>query len=159
LKRSLSLFLLLFSFWLLLSGHLDLWLMGLGFFSSIGAVLLSQRMGTIDREGLPLVLLPGLVRYLPWLFGAVIRANADVARRILHPRLPIGPEVIRVPVAQCTALGRVSYANSITLTPGTLTLEVTAEEIEVHALSSEAANALRDGNMGRRVAIMESNRC
>ena len=156
-KRALSLFLLLFAFWLLLSGHYDLWFMGLGFISSASAVFLARRMGTVDAEGLPLDLVPGLLRYAPWLFGTVIQANFDVARRILHPRLPITPTVIRVPAEQRTAPGRVSYANSITLTPGTISLEVSDDEIEVHALSVDAAEDLQSGEMGRRVVALEAH--
>ena len=153
----LSLFLLLFGFWLLLSGHYDFWLIGLGFISSVSAVLLARRMGIVDAEGLPLSMVPGLLRYVPWLFGTVIRANFDVARRILHPRLPITPRVIHVPVEQRTAPGQASYANSISLTPGTISLEVSDDEIEVHALSEDAAEDLRSGEMGRRVAALETH--
>ncbi len=156
-KRALGLFLLLFAFWLLLSGHYDLWFMGLGFISSASAVFLARRMGIVDAEGLPLDLVPGLLRYAPWLFGTVIQANFDVARRILHPRLPITPTVIRVPAEQRTAPGRVSYANSITLTPGTISLEVSDDEIEVHALSVDAAEDLQSGEMGRRVVALEAH--
>jgi multicomponent Na+:H+ antiporter subunit E len=157
LKRALSLFLLLFAFWLLLSGHYDFWFIGLGFISSASAVFLARRMGIVDAEGLPLDLVPGLLRYAPWLFGTVIQANFDVARRILHPRLPITPTVIRVPAKQRTAPGRVSYANSITLTPGTISLEVSDDEIEVHALSVDAAEDLQSGEMGRRVVALEAH--
>jgi len=157
LKRALSLFLLLFAFWLLLSGHYDFWFIGLGFISSASAVFLARRMGIVDAEGLPLDLVPGLLRYAPWLFGTVIQANFDVARRILHPRLPITPTVIRVPAEQRTAPGRVSYANSITLTPGTISLEVSDDEIEVHALSVDAAEDLQSGEMGRRVVALEAH--
>ena len=156
-KRALSLFLLLFAFWLLLSGHYDFWFIGLGFISSASAVFLARRMGVVDAEGLPLDLVPGLLRYAPWLFGTVIQANFDVARRILHPRLPITPTVIRVPAEQRTAPGRVSYANSITLTPGTISLEVSDDEIEVHALSVDAAEDLQSGEMGRRVVALEAH--
>ena len=156
-KRALSLFLLLFAFWLLLSGHYDFWFIGLGFISSASAVFLARRMGIVDAEGLPLDLVPGLLRYAPWLFGTVIRANFDVARRILHPRLPITPMVIRGPAEQRTAPGRVSYANSITLTPGTISLEVSDDEIEVHALSVDAAEDLQSGEMGRRVVALEAH--
>ena len=156
-KRALSLFLLLFAFWLLLSGHYDFWFIGLGFISSASAVFLVRRMGIVDAEGLPLDLVPGLLRYAPWLFGTVIQANFDVARRILHPRLPITPTVIRVPAEQRTAPGRVSYANSITLTPGTISLEVSDDEIEVHALSVDAAEDLQSGEMGRRVVALEAH--
>ena len=114
-------------------------------------------MGIVDAEGLPLDLVPGLLRYAPWLFGTVIQANFDVARRILHPRLPITPTVIRVPAKQRTAPGRVSYANSITLTPGTISLEVSDDEIEVHALSVDAAEDLQSGEMGRRVVALEAH--
>ena len=156
-KRALSLFLLLFAFWLLLSGHYDFWLIGLGFISSVSVVLLARRMGIVDAEGLPLSMVPGLLRYAPWLFGTVVQANFDVARRILHPRLPITPTVIRVPAEQRTAPGRVSYANSITLTPGTISLEVSDDEIEVHALSVDAAEDLQSGEMGRRVVALEAH--
>ena len=131
--------------------------MGLGFISSASAVFLARRMGIVDAEGLPLDLVPGLLRYAPWLFGTVIQANFDVARRILHPRLPITPTVIRVPAEQRTAPGRVSYANSITLTPGTISLEVSDAEIEVHALSVDAAEDLQSGEMGRRVVALEAH--
>jgi len=99
--------------------------------------------------------LPGLIRYGPWLFGAIIRANLDVARRIIHPRLPIAPSVVRVSAEQQTVAGRVTYANSITLTPGTISLDVTHEDIEVHALSVEAAQDLQSGEMERRITVME----
>ena len=131
--------------------------MGLGFISSASTVFLARRMGIVDAEGLPLDLVPGLLRYAPWLFGTVIQANFDVARRILHPRLPITPTVIRVPAEQRTAPGRVSYANSITLTPGTISLEVSDDEIEVHALSVDAAEDLQSGEMGRRVVALEAH--
>ena len=131
--------------------------MGLGFISSASVVFLARRMGIVDAEGLPLDLVPGLLRYAPWLFGTVIQANFDVARRILHPRLPITPTVIRVPAEQRTAPGRVSYANSITLTPGTISLEVSDDEIEVHALSVDAAEDLQSGEMGRRVVALEAH--
>ena len=120
-------------------------------------MFLARRMGIVDAEGLPLDLVPGLLRYAPWLFGTVIQANFDVARRILHPRLPITPMVIRVPAEQRTAPGRVSYANSITLTPGTISLEVSDDEIEVHALSVDAAEELQSGEMGRRVVALEAH--
>ena len=155
-KRALSLFLLLFAFWLLLSGHYNFWLVSLGFISSVSTVLLARRMGIVDAEGLPLSMVPGLLRYVPWLFGTVIRANFDVARRILHPRLPITPRVIHVPAEQRSAPGQASYANSITLTPGTISLEVSDDEIEVHVLSEDAAEDLQSGEMGRRVTALET---
>ena len=154
-RHAFTLFVMLFALWLVLSGHYDLLFISLGLVSSAAAILLARRMNIIDAEGLPIALLPGLIRYLPWLCSAVIRANLDVALRIVHPRLPIAPVVIRVPARQQTVLGRVTYANSITLTPGTISLDVTDEEIEVHTLSLAAAKDLRSGEMERRVVAME----
>ena len=157
-RRTLILFVMLFMLWLVLSGHYDPLFIGLGLLSSAVAVCIARRMNIIDAEGLPIALLPGLIRYGPWLFGAIIRANLDVARRIIHPRLPIAPLVVRVSAEQQTVAGRVTYANSITLTPGTISLDVTHEDIEVHALSVEAAQDLQSGEMERWIIAMEPDK-
>ena len=155
-NRTFVLFILLMAVWLFLSGHYGFWLIALGVLSSLFTVLLARRMDIVDSEGLPLNLIPGLLRYLPWLCGIVIRTNLDVAGRILHPRLPITPTVVRVPAEQQTAAGRATYANSITLTPGTISLDLTDDEIEVHVLSTDALDDLIDGKMARRVTAMEN---
>ena len=95
------------------------------------------------------------LRYLGWLTLEVIRSNLDVSRRVLSPRLPISPTLVWVPASQKTELGRVIFANSITLTPGTVSIDVQENEIEVHALSREGAEALLEGEMDRRVRAME----
>jgi multicomponent Na+:H+ antiporter subunit E len=84
-----------------------------------------------------------------------VLANLDVARRILTPALPIAPTVIKVKASQKSELGQVIYANSITLTPGTVSLMVEEDGIIVHALSLEAAAELAAGDMDRRVTGME----
>ena len=109
----------------------------------------------LDDEGMPVQLLPGLIRYVPWLAGQVIRSNLDVARRIINPKLPISPSVIHVDAKRHTEVGRVTYANSITLTPGTISLDVSDETIEVHALTENAADDLASGEMARRVQRFE----
>ena len=155
LLRAISLALSLFVVWLLLSGHLEPLLLGLGAASCIAVVLIARRMDVIDREGHPIHLGWKAPFYWLWLAWEVIKANLDVARRIVAPSLPISPTVIRVKTSQKTELGRVIYANSITLTPGTISLAVRRDEIEVHALSREAAAALAEGTMDRRVTQME----
>ncbi|HSS64599.1 MAG TPA: Na+/H+ antiporter subunit E, partial [Gammaproteobacteria bacterium] len=117
---------------------------------------LRARMDRIDGEHRfgrvrPLATL----RYIGWLTLEVIKSNLDVARRILSPRLPISPTVVWVPASQKTELGRVIFANSITLTPGTVSIDVQEGEIEVHALSKEGADALLKGEMNRRVTAVE----
>jgi multicomponent Na+:H+ antiporter subunit E len=154
-RKTLTLLFILSGTWLLLSGHTSPLLLSLGLLSVAAVVACTVRLELLDDEGVPVHLLPGLIRYVPWLIAQVIRSNFDVARRIVSPKLPIHPSVIHVEAAHHTEVGRVTYANSITLTPGTISLDVSEEAIEVHALTEEAANDLLSGEMGRRVQRME----
>ena len=154
-RKTLTLLFILSGTWLLLSGHTSPLLLSLGLLSVAAVVACTVRLELLDDEGVPVHLLPGLIRYVPWLIVQVIRSNLDVARRIVSPKLPIHPSVIHVDAAHHTEVGRVTYANSITLTPGTISLDVSEEAIEVHALTEEAANDLLSGEMRRRVQRME----
>ena len=154
--RLLILFFLTTGLWLALSGHFDPLLLSLGLLSAATVSFVSRRMGIIDAEGQPLELMPGLLRYAPWLAKEIVRACIDVAWRIVQPSLPIQPTIIRVPANQRTVTGRVSFANSITLTPGTISLDVLEKEIEVHALTAESAADLESGEMGKRVEHLET---
>lgn len=145
----------LFAAWLLWSGHYTPLLLGLGAASCVLVVLLLRRMEILDAEGQPLHLILDILRYLPWLMKEVVLSNLDVARRILHPALPISPCVVRVRALQKTPLGQVIFANSITLTPGTLTLRLREGYVVVHALTREGAAALEAGEMNRRVRDLE----
>ena len=154
--RLLILFSLTIVLWIALSGHFDPFLLSLGLLSAATVTLVSHRMGVIDAEGQPLELMPGLLRYAPWLAKEIVRACIDVAWRIVQPSLPIQPTIIRVPANQRTVTGRVSFANSITLTPGTISLDVLEKQIEVHALTAESAADLESGEMGKRVEHLET---
>ena len=156
--RTLSLFALLFLTWLLLSGLYTGLLLGLGVLSCLLVVAVCRRMQIVDLEGHPNHLVIGMLRYMPWLLWAIVKANIDVARRIVHPRLPVSPRVIRVAASQKTHLGQVVYANSITLTPGTVAVETGEGTIEVHALTREAAEEVRSGDMDSRVTDLEGER-
>lgn len=144
--------------WLGLSGHGEPLLLGLGLLSCLGVIALGRRMRLIDSEGAPIQLsLRGLL-YTPWILWEIFKANIDVAWRILSPRLPIDPRVIRVKAGQRSDAARVVYANSITLTPGTVSIRIDGDEIEVHALTGKAASELQDGRMDRRVSWLERGR-
>ena len=93
-----------------------------------------------------------LVRYLVHFFRALVIANLDVARRVLSPSLPIRPAVVEVKTELTSPLGRMLLANSITLTPGTLVIDVLDDRLLVHAMTREGAEALEEGEMNRRVA-------
>ncbi|MEJ2094972.1 MAG: Na+/H+ antiporter subunit E, partial [Gammaproteobacteria bacterium] len=92
-----------------------------------------------------------------WLLKEIIRANIDVSRRILSPRCDISPTVVKVKSSQKTTVGRVIYANSITLTPGTVSMSIDNDLILVHALSAEGAAALDEGEMDRRISMIEED--
>ena len=154
-RKTITLLFILSGTWLLLSGHTSPLLLSLGLLSVTAVVACVSRLEVLDDEGVPVHLLPGLIRYVPWLIGQVIRSNLDVARRIVSPELPIHPSVVKVDATHHTEVGRVTYANSITLTPGTISLDVSAETIEVHALTEDAANDLMSGEMARQVQRAE----
>jgi multicomponent Na+:H+ antiporter subunit E len=150
--------LVLFGVWLLWSGHTETLLIVLGAVSTLAVVAIAVRMRLVDDEGIPLGLLLRAPRFLPWMFWQIAKSNVDVARRILNPRLPIHPMVIRVKASQRRDAGRVIYANCITLTPGTVSIDVEGDEIVVHALSRESAQGLASGEMDRRVSEYEGRR-
>ena len=156
-SRPLKLFFLTIGLWVALSGHFNPFLLSLGLLSAVTVTFVCHRMGVIDVEGQPLRLIPGLLRYVPWLAKEIVRACIDVAWRIARPKLPIQPTIIRVPADHQTVPGRVSFANSITLTPGTISLDVLENEIEVHSLTAESATDLQSGEMANRVRQMETD--
>lgn len=155
LKLAIILFFPLLILWLLSSGHYTPLIIGFGVLSCTFVVLLSYRMGIVDSEGVPVHLLVGGLRYFPWLFWQVFMANVDVAKRILSRRINISPRIINVNTSQKTDLGRVIYANSITLTPGTVSILVHGDKITVHAIAGEVAEDLEQGEMDRQVTRME----
>ena len=156
--RYISMCLLAFVTWLLWSGHYALYhrlIFILGVLSCGFIVYLASRLDIADEEGVPIHLVWSVLLYIPWLLWAIIKANIDVAKRILSPRLPIAPRIVRVNGTQKNDLCRVIFANSITLTPGTVSLDLDEEDIVVHALTEEAANDVQSGDMDRRVTALE----
>jgi len=144
----------LFGLWLLLSGpeHFSPLLLSFGLLSCLAVAYLANKMGLIDAEGFPIQILPRLFIYIPWLLVKIIQSNIDVCRQILAPRLKLEPSTFTVRCTQKTDLGKVIYANSITLTPGTISLSINNNEIEVHALNKDAIEDLKSGEMDRRVS-------
>jgi multicomponent Na+:H+ antiporter subunit E len=141
--------------WLLLSGYFQILLLSLGAASVTFCVWIAVRMDVIDHEGVPLHITWAGLRYVPWLISEIIKANIDVARRVISPSLPIAPSLFDAPVSQKTDLGQVLYANSITLTPGTVAVDLDPGVIRVHALHDGAAAGVLDGEMDRRISAVE----
>ena len=156
--HALSLGLVLFCLWLLLSGFFQILLISLGVASVVSVVWIAHRMDVIDHEGHPIHLTMRAFLYWPWLIVEIIKANIDVARVILRRKMPINPSLIEVKSTQETELGQVVYANSITLTPGTVTVAIDKDIMTVHALTGGAAEDLQSGEMDRRVTALEAHR-
>ena len=146
---------LLFAIWVGLSGHFNPLLLGIGLASTALAVHLAHRMDVFDHETHPAMLTYRLVRYWIYLTGEVVKSSIDVTWRILRPGKNISPQLVRLPLPQKGELARVIYANSITLTPGTVSFNVSDDHVTVHALEEGAIAELMDGEMNDRVAELE----
>ncbi|MBU1210215.1 MAG: Na+/H+ antiporter subunit E [Alphaproteobacteria bacterium] len=153
--RTLVLAIALAAFWLALSGHYTPFLISVGILCVLITVLVAQRMNIVDKEGQPIELFAAAPAYWLWLFIEIAKSAWSVTRVILDPRLPISPTFTKVRASQKTAAGMATYANSITLTPGTITTGVTGDVFEVHALVKGNADDLEAGGMDRRVSQFE----
>jgi multicomponent Na+:H+ antiporter subunit E len=145
----------LLAVWLLLSGLFKPLLISLAVLSVLLTLWLSGRMRVIDPEHHPVRAGLRYLLYWPWLLVEIVKSSIDVARRVLSPSMPISPTVFEVEASQHTTMGRVVYANSITLTPGTVTLAVEGNRLRVHALSRDTIDYLLSGEMDRRVTKAE----
>lgn len=138
--------------WLLLSGHLEALILVFGVLSIGFVVWVSRRMHVIDRESYPFGLVPRLSGfYWPWLLKEIVKSSIDVTRRVFGPASAVQPVVFDAPVSLESDLGRVIYANSITLTPGTVSMNITNEAIRVHALHPDIERDLRQSGMEARI--------
>ena len=141
--------------WISWSGHFEPLLLAFGVFSVSLTVWLTHRLQSIDSEGQPLQM--NLIAYFFWLLKEIFVANIDVIKRILSPELSISPTWVKVKIKQETRLGRVLFANSITLTPGTVSVKIDDDTILVHGLSKDGACSLggeEGGDMGRKVTSL-----
>jgi len=145
----------LFAFWLLLSGIYTPFLVLSGLGASLAVALLAQRMEVADREGHPIHLALAALTYWPWLLREITKSGWQVARIIVDPRLPISPTFVRFKPSQKSTVALATHANSITLTPGTITVDAGHEEFLVHALTRESAAALAGSEMDRRVSRLD----
>ena len=148
-------FFMIIGTWALWSGHFGTLPVLFGFVSALLVLFLTKRMNLLDEEGWPIPIMSKLPKYWLWLFWEIIKSNLDVAWRILSPNLPIEPRVFQLDLPLQSDLGRVIYANSITLTPGTVTTSLGRQEIEVHALSGQSEKELRNGRMAKHIRNLE----
>jgi multicomponent Na+:H+ antiporter subunit E len=143
--------------WLLWSGIYKPLLLGLGVFSCFLTIYVKHRMEYFQTEVFALNFGRRLIGYWLWLAKEVVKSSLDVARIVVSPSLPISPQVVTVKASCEHAVDQAILANSITLTPGTLALDVYKGEITVHALTQAGADELKQGEMNRRVAALRKD--
>lgn len=148
-------FVLLAAVWLLLSGYLTALPLACGVVSCALVAWIARRMDVVDREGHPVHLGGEIPGYWAWLAREMLISGWTTMKLILGPKARIAPVVEYIPIDQPSDLTRATLANSITLTPGTLSIRVERDRIEVHALEDGMLDDLRNGRFGKRVAQLE----
>ena len=154
--KSFILFFILFSLWLLMSGHYNVLIVSLGIISCAFCVYVAKRGKLIDDEGLPIFFMPRLLNYLIWLFKEILKSNLSTAKVIINGK--VEPETFTIKTSQVTDVAKVTYANSITLTPGTVTTKIQKGVFEVHALNSDFGNDVRTNEMDKKVTWLEGKK-
>ena len=155
-QKGMKLALVLIGVWVLLSGIIEPLLLCLGVASGLAVAWLKARADRRDRDPVYFALRVGrLPGYLLWLSWEIVKSNVEVSRRILSPSLPIAPAVRWLPASQRSELTRVIYADSITLTPGTLSIDLEDGAVEVHALNEGFLDELERGEMDSRVCRLD----
>ena len=137
--------------WLLLSGHYSALILSFGAVSLLIVIWFMWRMERVDEKLDFLPMRPRMLYYLLWLMWQVVLSNIDLVRRIWDPALPIRPTWQRLDIKVTSSLAKTLYANSITLTPGTLTTDVREDHFMVHSLSPDGIEDLRKGGMEEQI--------
>lgn len=153
--HALALFTMLCGFWLINSGYYTTLLLSFMVVSVSFVVFLCYRMDVVDGESQPLNLTFTIPLYWLWLIKEVVLSNIHVTRCIWSGPGSIQPSMFTVEAGQKTDMGVVIYANSITLTPGTVSMDLQGKTLTVHALTRVTADGLLDGEMNRRVCDVE----
>jgi len=152
--RYIATFIILYLHWMIWSGKFDAFHLSLGFISCslvtyISHDLLFTRKKFSSRDITEII---RLVKYIPWLLYQIVLANIHVASLVLNPKMPIDPKIIKFKTKLKKDISVVAFANSITLTPGTISADIKDGEFHVHALSKKVADDLLSGEMENRVA-------
>lgn len=140
--------------WLVWSGLYKPLLLGLGAFSCVLSVYMANRMGFFRHQAL-MHLLPRLPAYWLWVLREIVSSSLNVAKLILTPSLPLDPVLVEVEAEPKSEVGQVIFGNSITLSPGTVTLDVHEGRVLVHCLTRQSALDLQAGESNRRAALLE----
>jgi len=148
----LGIFLAIVAFWVGNSGHYPPLMIGFLAISVAITLFLCARLNIIDREGAPYVRLAGFLAYYPWLFWEVVKSNWVIIKACLRADLDINPALVKVKTVCKSDLAKVTFANSITMTPGTVTVEIEGDKLLVHGLYEANTQPEAFEEMDRRCA-------
>jgi len=148
---------LLSTFWLLLSGYIQPLLLGFGTVSVIVVLFVLKRMDDVDQEKQEIGTGLRLMQYFPWLIWQVITSSLQVTKLIWGPTDKLSPSVATIKVDNVPPKRRALYANSITLTPGTLSVDLVGDEITVHALQKSSIDELEQKAMENKITQIWGN--
>ena len=154
--KSITLFIVLFGFWLLMSGYYTPLILFLGVISCLLCVYLTIKGKFLDNETLPIYFFPRLIQYTLWLIKEILKSNIQTAKVIIMKSEE--PELFSVKATQKTNEGKVTYANSITLTPGTVTTQIKNDIFEIHALTKDFGDDVRSSEMDKMVTWLEKGK-
>lgn len=146
-------FFILLGFWFLLSGEFTPLLIILAVTSSIIVSFLTKDL--FFKENINIKLIIKIFMYAPWLVWQIVLANIQVLKILLKPNLDIDPSMVEFVPQVKTDIGITLLANSITLTPGTVTIFADRDHFFVHALGPEFAEGLSGGEMEKRILEIE----
>ncbi|GAA3916119.1 Na+/H+ antiporter subunit E [Litoribacillus peritrichatus] len=149
---------LLTVFWVLLSGYIQPLLLSFGAVSIAVVLVVLKRMDAVDQE--PKHVSSGfqMFRYLAWLAGQVVSSSIHVTKLIWGSPDKLSPSLAKVSIKNVTPKAHVLYANSITLTPGTLSVDLKDGEVTVHALEKASIDQLEQGDMERKIISLWSDK-
>ncbi|AKL96778.1 multisubunit sodium/proton antiporter, MrpE subunit [Clostridium aceticum] len=156
-KKNVYLFLPLFFFWLILSPKITVESIAVGAVVCLMVVMYSKEIAFSEKE-MPLYYLKKLMTFLRFiltLIVEIVKANIDVALIVLNPSLPISPCFVKVPMMLKNDVAKVIYGNAVTLTPGTLTVDVEEDGFVIHALTKEAAEGMTDSILEHYCCLLD----
>jgi len=156
----LSLFVFLFLFWMILSGKNDIWLIISAAITSSIIVIITTYANLLDDESHPIKILPRSFFYWLWLLKEIVLSSLSLSKIIISPKLSISPQYFKIKSNQKSPLAFSIFANSITLTPGTISVVASnsTKEINVHAITLETAESLKTGKMDSMVSWLMRNK-
>lgn len=152
--KQIILFIVLYLHWILWSGKFDVFHLSLGVISCALVTFMSHNLYIQSKKVSPRIIKEAFrfIKYIPWLLYQIVLSNMHVASLVLSPKMPIDPKIVRFKTKLKSELSLATFANSITLTPGTITADIVEGEFYVHALSKKVADDLMTGEMEDKVA-------